>query len=46
MEVCQSCRGTGDLSVGVAPHALAGDLHLPRSTMDTTIIGTLKELVA
>ncbi|DBA97314.1 TPA: hypothetical protein ACH3X1_015052 [Trebouxia sp. C0004] len=31
--------GTGDLSVGVAPHAVAGDLHLPRSTMDVTVPG-------
>lgn len=27
-------RGTADLSVGVAPHAVAGDLHLPRSTLE------------
>ena len=33
------CRATGDLSVGVAPHAVAGDLHLPRSTMDVTVPG-------
>ncbi|DBA70546.1 TPA: hypothetical protein ACH3X2_011943 [Trebouxia sp. C0005] len=33
------CTGTGDLSVGVAPHAVAGDLHLPRSTMDVTVPG-------
>lgn len=39
VEVCNSCRGTGDLLVGVAPHALAGDLHLPRSTMDMTVLG-------
>lgn len=26
--------------MGVAPHAVAGDLHLPRSTMDTTVLGT------
>lgn len=42
--VCKSCRLTGDLSVGVAPHAVAGDLHLPRSTMDTTVLGTTKIL--
>ena len=33
------CRGTGDVSVAVAPHAVAGDLHLPRSTMDVTVPG-------
>ena len=25
--------------MGVAPHAVAGDLHLPRSTMDVTVPG-------
>ena len=39
MRLCHFDRGTKDVSVGVAPHAVAGDLHLPRSTMDVTVPG-------
>lgn len=39
MRLCKSGRATKDVSVGVAPHAVAGDLHLPRSTMDVTVPG-------
>lgn len=37
--VIYKCRPSADLAVAVAPHGSAGDLHMPRRTLDVVVPG-------